>query len=239
MGRDVDGLAQAPQRTQLKDEAAAHIRELIISGQAGTGELLRLSPLADRIGSSITPVREALLLLAQDGWVVQLPNRGFQISEITRSDVEDAYLVHGVVAGELASRAALDASEEDLEAVKAIDRSIKEHTADDPGFLEQANHELHNAVYAMGHSDRLTWFVHAASRFVPRRYWGQIPGWIAHNRTGHDELIAALEARDPSRARAAMQAHIAAAEQILLRHLDGIGFWDGRAAADAGNEGGA
>ncbi len=49
-----------------------------------------------------------------------------------------------------------------------------------------------------------------------------------------DELIAALEARDPTRTRAAMQAHIAAAEQILLRHLDGIGFWDGRAAADAG-----
>jgi DNA-binding GntR family transcriptional regulator len=236
--RDVEGFALPPQRTQLKDEAAAHIRELIISGQATSGELLRLSPLAARIGSSITPVREALLLLAQDGWVVQLPNRGFQISEITRSDVEDAYLVHGVVAGELASRAALDATDADLEALKAIDRSIKEHTADDPGFLERANYELHNAVYAMGRSERLTWFVHAASRFVPRRYWGQIPGWIRHNRTGHDELIAALEARDSSRARAAMEAHIGDAQQILLRHLDGIGFWDGR-TSDARNGSGA
>lgn len=238
MSRDSDGLAQAPPRTQLKDEAAAHIRELIISGQATSGELLRLSPLAERIGSSITPVREALLLLAQDGWVVQHPNRGFQISEITRGDVEDAYLVHGVVAGELASRAALDATRQEVDAVKAIDRSIKEHTADDPGFLERANHELHNAVYAMGRSDRLTWFVHAASRFVPRRYWGQIPGWIDHNRTGHDELIAALEACDPSRARAAMTSHIATAEQLLLRHLDSIDFWGGH-ALDRGNGAGA
>src|SRR5262245_32352064 len=94
-------------RPQLKDEAAAHIRELIVSGQVSPGQLLRLAPLAERLGASITPIREALLLLAQDGWVVQEPNRGFRIAAITRRDVEDAYLVQAFVAGELAARAAL------------------------------------------------------------------------------------------------------------------------------------
>ena len=213
-------------RPQLKDEAAAHIRELITSGQAGPGELLRLSPLAQRIGSSITPVREALLLLASDGWVTQLPNRGFQISEITRQDVEDAYLVQAVVAGELVSRAAAVATDEDIVRLRLMAHRVKQQTDDDPGFLERANYELHNYVYAMARSDRLTWFVHAASRFVPRRFWGRIPGWIEHNRVGHDELINALEARDPERARVAMQTHIGAAAALLLSHLDELEFWE-------------
>jgi DNA-binding GntR family transcriptional regulator len=212
-------------RLQLKDEAATHIRELIISGQVAPGELVRLAPLADRIGSSITPVREALLLLAQDGWVTQEPNRGFRVMIITRRDVEDAYLVQAFVVGELAARAALVIDDDQIAALRLIDEEINAHTQDDAGFLERANYELHNAVYVVADSDRLTWFVRSASRFVPRRFWGMIPGWLEHNRSGHAPVIDALEAHDAARARLAMSSHIEFAGQLLLRHLDSIGFW--------------
>jgi DNA-binding GntR family transcriptional regulator len=52
-----------------------------------------------------------------------------------------------------------------------------------------------------------------------------IPGWIEHNRTGHAPVIDALEARDATAARTAMSGHIQFAGQLLLRHLDSIGFW--------------
>lgn len=212
-------------RLQLKDEAATHIRELIISGQVAPGELVRLAPLAERIGSSITPVREALLLLAQDGWVTQEPNRGFRVMTITRGDVEDAYLVQAFVVGELAARAAVLIDEDQIAELRRIDEEINAHTQDDAGFLERANYELHNAVYAVADSDRLTWFVRSASRFVPRRFWGMIPGWLEHNRAGHAPVIDALEAHDAAAARLAMSSHIEFAGQLLLRHLDSIGFW--------------
>jgi len=212
-------------RLQLKDEAATHIRELIISGQVAPGELVRLAPLAERIGSSITPVREALLLLAQDGWVTQEPNRGFRVMIITRRDVEDAYLVQAFVVGELAARAALVIDDDQIAALRLIDDEINAHTQDDAGFLERANYDLHDAVYAVADSDRLTWFVRSASRFVPRRFWGMIPGWIEHNRSGHAPVIDALEAHDAAAARLAMSSHIEFAGQLLLRHLDSIGFW--------------
>jgi DNA-binding GntR family transcriptional regulator len=212
-------------RLQLKDEAATHIRELIISGQVAPGELVRLAPLAERIGSSITPVREALLLLAQDGWVTQEPNRGFRVMIITRRDVEDAYLVQAFVSGELAARAALVIDADQIAALRLIDEEINAHTQDDAGFLERANYDLHNAVYAVADSDRLTWFVRSASRFVPRRFWGMIPGWLEHNRSGHAPVIDALEAHDAAAARLAMSSHIEFAGQLLLRHLDSIGFW--------------
>lgn len=212
-------------RLQLKDEAAAHIRELIVSGQVAPGQLLRLAPLAERVGASITPVREALLLLAQDGWVTQEPNRGFRVMTITRRDVEDAYLVQSYVTGELAARAAVVIDDEQLAALRTIDEEINAHTADDRGFLESANYQLHDAIYAVADSDRLTWFVRSASRFVPRRFWGLIPGWIEHNRAGHAPVIDALEARDAAAARIAMASHIERAGQLLLVHLDSNGFW--------------
>ena len=218
-------MATTQPRTQLKDEAAAHIRELIVSGQVPPGQLLRLAPLAERVGASITPVREALLLLAQDGWVTQEPNRGFRVLEITRKDVEDAYLVQAFVSGELAARAAGAIDAEQISVLRLIDAEINAHTDDDPGYLERANYELHDAIYAAARSERLVWFVRSASRFVPRRFWGMIPGWLEHNRAGHAPVIDALEAHDAEAARAAMAAHIDNAGRLLLQHLESISFW--------------
>ena len=113
-------------RTQLRDEAEAHIREMIVAGQARPGQLLRLAPLADNIGASITPVREALILLAKDGWVIEEPNRGFRVAPIRRADIEDAYFIHCFVAGELATRAAAKALEETLVPLREIEARIQE-----------------------------------------------------------------------------------------------------------------
>jgi DNA-binding GntR family transcriptional regulator len=212
---------------QLKDEAAAHIRELIVSGQVPPGQLLRLAPLAERVGASITPVREALLLLARDGWVTQEPNRGFRVLEITRKDVEDTYLVQSYVCGELAARSARSIDAKQVAMLRLIDAEINSHTEDDAGFLERANYDLHDAIYVAADAERLVWFVRSASRIVPRRFWGMIPGWLEHNRSGHAPVIAALEAHDVDGARAAMGAHIAHAGELLLNHLDSISYWSG------------
>jgi DNA-binding GntR family transcriptional regulator len=218
-------VATTQPRLQLKDEAAAHIRELIVSGQVPPGQLLRLAPLAERVGASITPVREALLLLAQDGWVTQEPNRGFRVLEITRKDVEDAYLVQSFVCGELAARAAVSIDAVQIAGLRLLDAEINARADDDPGYLERANYELHDAIYSAARSERLVWFVRSASRFVPRRFWGMIPGWLEHNRAGHAPVIDALAAHDAVAARAAMSVHIDRAGQLLLHHLESISFW--------------
>jgi DNA-binding GntR family transcriptional regulator len=218
-------VTELPSRAQLKDEAAAHVRELIVSGQVAPGELMRLAPLAERMGASVTPVREALLLLAQDGWVVQEPNRGFRVAAITRNDVHDAYWVHAQVAGELTSRAASIIPEDVLASLWELDSEIKARADGDAGFLETSNYSLHQTIYAVAESPRLTWFVNASSRFVPRRFWGMIPGWFDLNRNGHTEILEALTEHDTQRAQVAMSEHIDAARVLLLTHLDSIDFW--------------
>jgi DNA-binding GntR family transcriptional regulator len=214
-----------PERNQLRHSVAATIRELIISGQAPPGDLLRLAPLAEQMDMSITPVREALLLLAQEGWVVQEPNRGFRVLPIRRNDVEDTYFVHQFVAGELAARAAANATGEQVALLRALDEQINDLADDADIEAERLNYELHQQLYDIAESPRLGWFVVAASRFVPRQFWGTIPGWRAHNRTGHKQVIDMLENKDREGARLAMSAHIHNARILLLNRLDSIDFW--------------
>lgn len=64
-------------RRQLSDEVADYVRELIMSGQVRHGEFLRLERVADDLGISVTPVREALLSLRGEGFVTLEPRRGF------------------------------------------------------------------------------------------------------------------------------------------------------------------
>jgi DNA-binding GntR family transcriptional regulator len=214
-------------RAQLRDDAAAHIRELIISGQAAPGTLLRLGPLAERVGASITPVREALLLLTQDGWLVQEPHRGFRVAPIHREDVDDAYLVQSFVAGELAARAAENATEEAIRELRRLDAEIAAlDVRHDYQHVEDMNYRLHGNIYDLAESPRLVWFVRAASRFVPRRFWATIPGWLDLNRSGHGPVIDALESGDRDRARELMATHIRTAGELLVAHLESIGSSD-------------
>lgn len=228
LARDTSTLAVgSTARAQLRDEAAAYIRELIISGQAAPGTLLRLGPLAEQIAASITPVREALLLLAQDGWVAQEPNRGFRVAPISRDDVEDSYLVQSFVAGELAARAAEQPTPAAIAELRRLDAEVAGlDGAHDYQRVEDLNYSLHGVIYALADSPRLVWFVQTASRFVPRRFWATIPGWLEHNRTQHGPVIDAVEAGDADLARELMAAHIRGAGALLVAHLDSISFWD-------------
>jgi DNA-binding GntR family transcriptional regulator len=223
-------------RAQLREEVVAHIQGRIVAGAVTPGTLLRLAPIAEALGASITPVREALLLLAQDGWVVQEPNRGFRVLAIRRVDIEDAYLVHAFVAGELTARAAAMIDAERLERLEALDADVARLTARAPlseGDLLQLdvlNSRLHAVIYETAASLRLAWFRDAALRFVPRGHWGAVPGWVELNRDGHREIIAALAGADADTARAAMRAHIELAGRLFTSHLEGVGFWTGERA---------
>jgi DNA-binding GntR family transcriptional regulator len=220
----------SPTRKQLRDEAADHIRELIVAGQVRPGDRLPLAALAEQVNASITPIREALLLLAQDGWIVQEPNRGFRVAEIRRQDVEDAYLVHAYLAGELAARAAPKIDQAALDQLRALDSEIATLDGRDERRVEELNYAFHGVVYRVANAPRLIWFIRAAGRFVPRRFWATIPGWLELNRTGHAPIVKALAHGDAEEARRLMSEHIHHAGELLLAHLDASGFWHGHEA---------
>ena len=217
---------------QTHRRVAAIIRSRILSGQVRAGQPIRLGALADELEVSITPVREALLMLAQDGWLIHEPHRGFQVRRLRRQDVEDVYRVWAFTEGELAANAAAKASPVDVAKLRRVDAEINalpDGTA--PRALE-LNDRFHDLLHEIGDAPKLTWFVEAARRVAPFRVadsFEQVPGWAEINRTQHAPIIDEIDRRDPEAARAAARLHLETAGRLLIAWLDQLDFWHGEA----------
>lgn len=101
-------------RPQLAGDVARFVRRRIFEGTYPAGQYIRLEQLADELGISVTPVREALFGLRAEGLLTQLPRRGFVVLPITRRDIADVSEVQAHIGGVLASRAADHISDEQL-----------------------------------------------------------------------------------------------------------------------------
>jgi DNA-binding GntR family transcriptional regulator len=216
-------------RRQLSDEVAAYVRELIMSGQVRHGEFLRLERIAEDLGISVTPVREALLSLRGEGFVTLEPRRGFMPAPLTRQDVQDLFEAQAYFAGELAARAAGKITEAELASLDRTQALLEEASkARDSAAIERANHEFHRIINLCAGSPKTSWLLQLVVRYAPRRFYASIEGWTQASVDDHHLVLAALRAGDADAARQAMRAHIRHAGTLLVVHLEGQGFWDER-----------
>lgn len=213
-------------RRQLSDEVAAHVRELIMSGQVRHGEFLRLERIADDLGVSVTPVREALLSLRGEGFVTLEPRRGFMPAPLTRQDVRDLFEAQAYFAGELAARAAEKITEEELASLARTQEVLERASeAGDAEAIENANHRFHRTINLCADSPKTAWLLRLVVRYAPRRFYSTIEGWTRASVDDHHLVLAALRAGDAGAARQAMRAHIRHAGTLLVVHLEAQGFW--------------
>jgi len=77
------------ERVSLSEQALAVIRQAMVSGEIRSGEIYSAAALASRLGVSNSPVREAMLTLVNEGLMVGVRNRGYQVVPITNSDMEE------------------------------------------------------------------------------------------------------------------------------------------------------
>ncbi len=197
-----------------------------MTGRLHQGDHLRLDRLAGELGISVTPIREALLALRGEGFVDLEPRRGFTVATLTRKDIEDAYQVQAMLAGELAARAAHAISDEQLAQLEALqeelERAAQRYDAD---VVEELNHRFHDAINASADSPKLTWFLCVAARYAPQRFMATISGGRDASIDDHRWVLRALRNRDGADARASMHAHIAHSGDLLVRHLERQNFW--------------
>lgn len=213
-------------RLQLSDEVAAYVRDLIMSGQVRHGEFLRLERIAEDLGISVTPVREALLSLRGEGFVQLEPRRGFMPAPLSRRDVQDLFDAQAYLAGELAARSAAHITDEELKRLDEMQVRLETASkAHDSDGIEQANHRFHRVINLAARSPKYAWLLQLVVRYAPRRFYADIPGWSQASVDDHGLVLAALRAGDADAARHAMQAHIRHAGTLLVVHLEAQGFW--------------
>jgi DNA-binding GntR family transcriptional regulator len=216
----------SPRRQQLPEEVASYVRELIISGAVRPGEFLRMDRIADAVGVSNTPVREGLLALRSEGFVRQVPRRGFVVEPFTPQDIRDLFWAQALLAGELAARAAKSITAEQLarleEIVAEYDRAIA--TQNDEA-IASLGHLFHREVNLAAGSHRLALLLGSVVKHLPNRFYATIEGHVDATHAEHPLLVAALRKRDAKKARSIMERHINAGADRLIETLAQRGMW--------------
>src|ERR1700743_1507884 len=110
---------------QLSEDVARFVRRRIFDGTYTAGRYVRMDQLAAELGISVTPVREALLQLRAEGLIAQQPHRGFMVLPVTQRDVADVANLQAHVGGELAARAAINITGDQLRELKEIQAQLE------------------------------------------------------------------------------------------------------------------
>lgn len=227
----------APKRQQLPEEVASYVRELIISGTAKQGEFLRMERIAEAVGVSNTPVREGLLLLSSEGFVKQVPRRGFVVAGIAPQDIQDLFWAQAVMSGELAARAAAKMNPEQLARLEAINEQQAEAAIQgDEEALTDLGHLFHREVNIAAESPRLALLLGTMVKQLPNRFYAAIEGQLLDSREEHPHITEALRANDAELARKLTVNHIAGAADRLIEMLQQRGLWSDVSLETAASE---
>ncbi|WP_345657849.1 GntR family transcriptional regulator [Streptomyces siamensis] len=221
MTRDRDS-----KRQQLSEEVASYVRELIISGKVQPGEFLRMEPIAEAVGVSNTPVREGLLSLSSEGFIELVPRRGFVVTSFSKQDVRDLFWVQAQLGGELAARAAIKITSEQLTGLETIAKQQEEAIeAGDEDEMVEYGHAFHRQINLAADSPRLALLLRSVVKQLPNRFYLSIEGRAAATREEHPLILEALRRRSSRMARSLMEQHILDSADHLIETLEERGLW--------------
>ena len=210
-----------PVRQQLSDKAAGYVRGLIMSGELRPGATVRPETVGEALGISATPAREALQALRVEGFLVVVPRLGFVVAALTGQDILDLFQAQALIAGELAARAAASVVTGDLAELEALHHELIAAAArNNYLLLEEKNHAFHRQINLMAGTPKMVWVLGLLARYVPRRFYSEIPGWPQATVDDHGRIVDGIRARDPQLARSAMHNHITHAGELLAAHFD-------------------
>jgi DNA-binding GntR family transcriptional regulator len=211
-------------RTNLREEAVAVLRAAILGGDLAPGSIHSAVSLADRLGVSPTPVREAMLELVKSQLVEVLPNRGFRVSVIDEQNLDEICalrLMLEVPAIALVIERASDAS------LSELGRRLAELEAaaaggDVPAFLV-ADRAFHLELLALAGNRRLVRIV--AELRDQTRIVGLKPLAVAETLEAtaaeHRQILEAMQARDVSAAQRRMRIHVEHIRGSWAGHTEG------------------
>jgi DNA-binding GntR family transcriptional regulator len=205
--------------------AYAQVRAAIVENRYPPGQRLVEQRIAEELGLSRTPVREALRMLEAEGLVVSERNRGAIVRPLSETEVVDLYGLRirlESYAVEVATQRASEAELGDLmvaaDAFGEIRRTVDTDAVEGVRLLHEANRRLHDGVLAAARHHRLTAMlartVDIPLVFQAFRSFG--PAEIERSDTFHHLIVEAMCRRDANRAAALMTEHIAQGRDAVL-----------------------
>lgn len=216
-------IEEGRRRRNLADDVAAHIRTEILAGRMKSGERIDQDAIAEQLGVSRLPVREALISLDQEGLIITIPRKGSYVQQLERGEILDHYTIFGQVAGLAAARAVARMDDDELEELIGIHEAM--HATNDITEMERLNHRFHRLINTTCGSQRISSMLKMLSRSLPMPYADFPREWLEDADKQHKGIVDAFRRRDTLAAQRAMELHIAASAQHALDVLDQMGFF--------------
>jgi len=194
----------------------AELRAAIGTGRLLPGERLRETEIADQLGVSRTPVREALKRLESEGLVAFNQPRGLIVNELAQAQILQLYAMREVLEGAAARFAGEQASALELDALKHL--LANQRAAKSPGEAAVANRQLHDAIARAAHNEYLLRAMNvltdALALLGETTY--TVPGRMVSGLRENAEIVQAIVNRDPDAAEQAARRHILAAGAVRV-----------------------
>jgi len=215
----IDLQPEMPLAQGLPDRIYAALKHRILTCSLTPGQRLMERDLSLELGVSRTPLREALNRLALESLVFLTPYRGYAVSPVHLSDIRDLSELRLIVEAEASALAAERATEEEIDHLRTL--APLDYTPGDRATYVRylrANSAFHQALVRCAHNERLASVAASVLDQIQRPlYLGLDTGLQAEQATAeHYELVAAICARDASRARQVAAEQIRRAEMRIV-----------------------
>lgn len=198
-------------RTALAVEISNHLRQMIFEGALKPGEKVREKLLTEQFGVSRTPLREALKVLAAEGLLELIPNRGAVITRQSADELDEVFSVLAALEGLAGELAVAAASDDQVARISKLTRDLRQSfdDADRPTYF-RINQEIHRAILEAASNDTLTRSHELVAFRVQRaRYQANLtPDRWRIAVEEHEAIADALEKRDAGRCAALMRSHL-------------------------------
>jgi len=198
-------------KTALYVEVTERLRSMIAGGVLSPGSWIDEQKLAEELGVSRTPFREAIRILASEGLLRIEPRRGCYVTELTEKDLDEIFPLMAMLEGRCAFEAAERASDAQIQSLENLHNKLKGYAKDKK--IDQyyaTNREIHIAIQTLAGNEWLTHMVHDLSRILnlSRHRSLHHKGRIEESCAEHLAIFDALKKRDAQNAEQLMKLHI-------------------------------
>ena len=206
----------------LRDVVFNTLRRAILTGQLKPGERLMEVHLANKLGVSRTPIREAIRKLELEGLVIMIPRRGAEVARITEKSLKDVLEVRRALDALSVELACDRITEEDMERLlQACQDFEKAAKGKDASVIAKADVALHDIIVEATGNQRLAQLVNNLSEQMYRYRFVYIKEESKHDMlvAEHREIYESIASRDKERAARAAKLHIDNQEKSIIRQI--------------------
>ncbi|WP_400164446.1 GntR family transcriptional regulator [Brevibacillus sp. TJ4] len=198
------------------------LRKAIVTGEFKLGEKLSETALAQKLGVSRTPVREALKQLQQEGLVEIIPRVGTCVMKPTEKEIYELFKLkeslEGLAAGLMAERGEIPELAELVKAMESMEEAVGRRDMD--GYVE-ANDRFHDAILRGSGNSKLMYHFNLLINQLPYRKFVYTtldqPQRLEKSVDEHRRIVEAIQSRNPSVAEQIMREHVKASGAKLMQ----------------------